>query len=129
MNKIKQFKGKDWYKKRLASINRKLQLDITPIPKPKPKAVPVSIRKTYKSEKDLYYKRVWEVTNANNLTLLPNHHRRGFKDYHLDHIIPIAYGYRNYILPQYIGAITNLRFIPRRDNLKKRDFYIPPTEN
>lgn len=44
---------------------------------------------------------------------------RSFRGYHVDHIVPIAYGYRNGILPGLIGSAENLRIVPARANLDK----------
>jgi hypothetical protein len=43
-----------------------------------------------------------------------------FKEpYHLDHIIPIFHGWVHRIDPEIIGDISNLRFIPALENIKK----------
>ena len=72
-------------------------------------------------DKKLYYAKVWLITEANDLTKLKNHSRRSFKGFHLDHIFPIAEGYKNNIPPEVIGNIKNLQFLARKSNLKKRD--------
>lgn len=75
-------------------------------------------------EKEKYYKNVRRITEQQPIHLLENYEKRGFvgksKDaYHLDHIIPIFYGWKNNIDPQIIGDISNLRFIPGIENIKK----------
>jgi hypothetical protein len=70
-------------------------------------------------KKKLYYAKVWILTEANDLTVLKNHHKRSFKGFHLDHIFPIIEGFKNNIPPEAISHIDNLRFITRKKNLKK----------
>ena len=78
--------------------------------------------KTIKNmEKKIYYAKVWILTEANDLTKLVNHNKRGFRKYHLDHQYPISEGFKNDIPPEVIGNIKNLKFIYFRKNLKKRD--------
>lgn len=79
-------------------------------------------------EKNAYYRKVWEHTNRQNLQELTNYEKRGKighseDPYHLDHIIPISYGYKNDIPPEVIGDIENLQFIPAIENVRKSDTY------
>jgi len=69
--------------------------------------------------KKLYYAMVWEVTESQPLYILENFDKRGWKNYHLDHIYPISMGYKEKISPEKIGDIKNLRFIHFEENLKK----------
>lgn len=71
-------------------------------------------------KRKLYYAKVWILTEQNDLTVLPNHNKRGFKRYHLDHIYPTSEGFKNNIPPEIIANIKNLRFIHHRHNMKKR---------
>ena len=78
-----------------------------------------------KSEWDRYTHLVRYYTNKNNLTLLENSNLRGRIDldatsYHLDHIVSITDGFNNNVLPEIIGSIHNLRFIPAEANMKKK---------
>ena len=68
-------------------------------------------------EKNEYYKRVWEITerNCKNITDIE---KRG-KDFHLDHIIPISFGFRYFISEEIIGAESNLRIISHKNNFIK----------
>lgn len=73
-------------------------------------------------EKRMYYHICWYVTESQPLHILKNHDKRCFKcfnGYHLDHIYPISAGYHNNIPPEKIGHISNLRFIPVKENMKK----------
>ena len=71
--------------------------------------------------KKIYYIKVWLLTEANDLTKLKNHEKRGFRQYHLDHIAPIIFCFNNQIPPEVASDIRNLRFIHYRKNLKKSD--------
>ena len=76
-----------------------------------------------KTEKELYYKEVWRHTRKQNIELLKHYEKRGragiYGTYHLDHIIPIIYGFYNNISADVIGDISNLEFIPAIDNCSK----------
>ena len=74
--------------------------------------------------KEKYYKRVRRLTEQQPLHLLENFEKRGRLDtgegaYHLDHIVPVSYGWINGIPEEIIADISNLRFIPGRDNIIK----------
>ena len=77
------------------------------------------IKKIKDINKRLYYAQVWEVTEKQPLYILENSGNRGWKNYHLDHIYPIALGYSQGMAPEKIGNIKNLRFIPYQENLNK----------
>lgn len=70
-------------------------------------------------EKKLYYALVWEVTESQPLYILENFDKRGWKNYHLDHIYPISMGFKEKIPPEKIGNIKNLRFIHFTENIDK----------
>ena len=74
--------------------------------------------------KEIYYKEVRYWTERQPIHLLEHYEKRGRCDidenaYNLDHIIPIIYGFKNNIDPKIIGNISNLRFIPWDENVKK----------
>jgi len=75
------------------------------------------------SEKEKYYKKVLNITKKQPIKLLENYKKRGRAGidgaYHLDHIIPIIYGFINDIPSEIIGDISNLQFITWEDNLHK----------
>jgi hypothetical protein len=72
-----------------------------------------------KEQFSIYRKTVWIITNKQAIDTLENHHLRGFKSYHLDHMISIWDGHKKNIAPEVIGALSNLRFIHYKDNMKK----------
>ena len=71
--------------------------------------------------KDPYTNEVWVITESQPLHLLEGSEDRSWYGKHLDHIVPIAYGKTNNIPPSLIGSLSNLQFIPRKQNLKKKD--------
>jgi len=80
--------------------------------------------------KDNYYRAVRRLTENQPLHLLENHekraHRKNTKDaYHLDHIIPISYGWVQGIPPETIADISNLRFVTWFENQTKTNKYEP----
>lgn len=83
---------------------------------------PTKESKSKDKAKDIYYKRVWELTENSfkeNKSRLENGDKRGFKQYHIDHIIPIAYGYKNNIPAETIAHIDNLRMLYHKENMIK----------
>ncbi len=78
-----------------------------------------------KKAKALYYKRVWEITLSNDVKLIMGEYERGFHKHHIDHIMPIIYGYKNNIPAEQIGHISNLRPLYWKDNLLKAARYKP----
>jgi hypothetical protein len=73
-------------------------------------------------EKKLYYLKVLSITRQQELHTLEHYEKRGnykTNGYHLDHIYPISLGFKNNIPPETVGDITNLQYIPWRDNLQK----------
>lgn len=79
-------------------------------------------------EREKYYKKVRRLTEQQPLHLLENHEKRAHftnseNPYHLDHIVPVCYGWLNEIPEEIISDISNLRFIPARDNIKKSSYY------
>lgn len=76
----------------------------------------------YKTKLKQYRKKVQYFTNKQPLNQLLNYKERGRNKFHLDHIIPVLYGFLHNIEPEVIGDIRNLRFIPYKSNLKKKDY-------
>jgi len=98
--------------------NNKLKYLIRKITKKYPK-IKQKIKNIKDLEKKLYYAMVWEVTEQQPLYILENSDKRGWKNYHIDHIYPISMGYKDKIPPERIGNIKNLRFIHYTENLDK----------
>ncbi len=71
------------------------------------------------SKFNVYKKECWRITELQNIKSLPNHENRGFRNFHLDHIYPIYHGFKNNVPPEVIGDISNLRFIPYKENMRK----------
>lgn len=65
------------------------------------------------------YRRIVRKLTENVKHLLPGIENRGFDTYHIDHIISIKIGYMKGIDPSAIANISNLRIIPKDENLKK----------
>lgn len=66
-----------------------------------------------------YRRRVWVLTEAQPLELLPDYYKRGFKAYHLDHRKSIWRGWKDGDPPEYIADLSNLRMIPYKQNMIK----------
>lgn len=72
-----------------------------------------------------YKKIVSKITSEQPIYLLENFNKRGLAGnsdaYHLDHIYSIKKGFEHNIDPEVIGHISNLRFIPWKQNILKKD--------
>ncbi len=66
----------------------------------------------------LYYKKVWALTNKVK-HLVKDIDKRCYKQYELDHIVPISYGYKNNISPTLIASIDNLQMLKYKENREK----------
>lgn len=64
------------------------------------------------------YKRYYEIINPEKLERT---HGETLDGYQLDHIVSLAFSYKNNIPPEICGHYTNLRMIPYDENIKKRD--------
>lgn len=82
--------------------------------------VPLNDMSDYK----LYHRKVWEITNQNDLSQIKNYEKRGRAGqpgaFHLDHKFSISRGYIEKISPEIIGSIKNLEFIPWEENVTKQ---------
>jgi len=67
----------------------------------------------------VYKRSVWEITEQQPLHLLENCERRGFKDYHVDHIVSIFKAYKLGWTVKQCADISNLQMLPFKENLKK----------
>ena len=118
-DKIVKFEGKPPSKKIInkdANLTKEINAWLKKCPKVKSK-----VKGIKNLEKKLYYIKVWVLTEANDLTVLNNHDRRGWKSFHLDHIFPISAGFKEGISPELIASMINIRFVHYRTNLRKRD--------
>ena len=80
----------------------------------------------------VYRNKVVRMSERQPLDLLENYELRGNSEndgYHLDHIVPISYGFKNDISPEKISDISNLRFIPWLENIKKGNKLITEIKN
>lgn len=76
-----------------------------------------------RSEWEQYSQRVRSITEQqyrkHKNKINPNNLKRGTTQYHLDHIIPIWYGFKHNIDPRKISNISNLRIIWWKENLTR----------
>lgn len=84
------------------------------------------------TDKEKYYKEVIRITRLQNIKILEHYEKQSKAPnehaYHLDHIYPIIKGFENNIPPEIIGDISNLRFIPWKENLYKSDKLLKETD-
>ena len=83
------------------------------------KVIKKRVKISYKKDlcKFLYWYDVYKLTEQ-NAPLLKDIEKRG-NLYHIDHIIPIAFGYKYGIPSDIIGDINNLQIISLKDNFSK----------
>ena len=76
------------------------------------------------TEYQKYCKDVRRITSKQDLTMLPNHDRRGRgKDrFHLDHIVSRKSGFEYGLPAEIVGNIANLRFILEGENCSKQGY-------
>ena len=94
--------------------------------------------KSYRNYRDKP-KRLWTDWDyyrdeVNNLTekakhQIPNIHKRGYREYHIDHKISIREGYDRGILPEHIAHISNLHMMYWKDNVRKKDSSMVDSSN
>lgn len=70
----------------------------------------------------LYYMKVQEITQKNDLSVLENYSKKNlYHKYELDHIYPISVAFKNDIPAELVGHIDNLRIIPGKQNRQKNN--------
>lgn len=126
MNGVMEYRSKEWYQEK---AEKRMSIKVTTpvvddIPKPYDK----------KKEWNRYRNEVRGITIQQDLQSLDHYDKRitqklirehGYKIYHsdvyysLDHKTSIWYGWKNNISPEVIGDISNLRYIPSVENIKK----------
>ena len=70
-----------------------------------------------------YFKSVWDVTEKNAKTIRKKQKGKNGA-LHLDHIVPIFYGYKNRIPIELIASSENIRLISAEENLNKGAYLI-----
>jgi hypothetical protein len=77
------------------------------------------------SDKERYYRAVMSITKLQSISVLEHYEKRARgpdeNAYHLDHVYPVIRGFEDGIPPEIIGDISNLRFIPWKENVSKSD--------
>ena len=81
----------------------------------KPKKKPT--RKELKKE---FIKKVRSLTELQNLEVLKDYDKRNFKNYHLDHIIPISKAFSLGMSIEETAGIKNLQMLPSLENTQKK---------
>lgn len=102
--------------------DKKILYECINLIKKNPKLKKKKLNRIKNLEKRLYYIKVWSLTESQPLHKLKNHEKRCFYGrncYHLDHKCSISEGFKNGILPEIIGRMDNLKFIPAKQNMKK----------
>lgn len=79
--------------------------------------------KSYLTDREIYYRKVWSLTEKNAKSL-KNYDKRGRIDlnddaHHIDHRYSVINGFINNIPPHIIADVVNLEMIPALDNIKK----------
>lgn len=66
-------------------------------------------------KKRKYFLKCWRITERNK-DLIQGIEKRKFRQFDIDHIVPVAYGYKHNISPVLIGSVDNLRILSHREN-------------
>ncbi len=119
----------------LANIKNRLRNcpDVAPCSKCGGQTRMIAARKGYKEKYGIDESRIGEwntyrrVTRSltaktyreNESEINPGALQRGMKTYHLDHIVPIIFGFLNNIPPAEIARKENLQLLPAKENLSK----------
>lgn len=105
--------------KRRARLAKKAKIKEPKPPKPpkvkKERPKPTDFWSRFKE----YNRLVWEVTKLQPLHELKDYDKRGFRGFHVDHILSVFECFKRGLSPSYAGHISNLRMIPSEQNLKK----------
>jgi len=96
-------------------IENKIELKPTEIPTQETLSKLTPMKLTWRK----YKNKVKTLTEAQDLSCLPNYHLRGFNNYHLDHRTSVYQAFRMNWSPEKTAHINNLQMIPREANLKK----------
>ena len=71
-----------------------------------------------KNEFQSYRSKVVRLTKL-NVKNLPEFNSHDPNIYHIDHIVPCWYGFKNKIPPEVIASVMNLQVIPAQENMRK----------
>ena len=82
-------------------------------------AAPKKKQPTKKQQWRKYKALVWKLTNAKDLSTVPNIHLREWRKYDLDHIISIWDGFNRGLPAAAIASISNVRIISHQENADK----------
>lgn len=66
-----------------------------------------------------YKRKVWQLTKLQPINLLEHSEKRGFRGYHLDHVLSIKEAFKLGLPPETPADLSNLRFIPHKQNMLK----------
>lgn len=80
------------------------------------KAVQKQAVRARKKARLAYRALVDKLSSKQPIHTLENFDKRGFNDYHMDHIVSVFYGWKNNIPAEQIAHISNLRMIPKELN-------------
>lgn len=84
---------------------------------------PTAIYKLERKRKTLdrkkFKREVHKLTELQPLHLLENFDKRGFKEYHVDHIVSIFKAFKLGWTPEQCADISNLQMLPYKENLLK----------
>src|SRR5579859_395314 len=79
-------------------------------------------RKKPNAARQAYRNKISNLSRKNDLSVLDNYHLWGnVGGYDLDHIYSVQDGWKNGVPPEIMSHISNLRFIPKRENARKRN--------
>lgn len=89
--------------------------------KPKPTEAPDKVcpKKEKRAVWLAYKAEVWRITEEQPLHLLDNFDKRGFTEWHVDHILSVCEGFHLGLPADTVGHISNLRMLHWRDNIAK----------
>ncbi|MEM2159554.1 MAG: hypothetical protein QXN55_01215 [Candidatus Nitrosotenuis sp.] len=97
-------------------------------PKQRAKKMLARYLKKYKAQYDLEDRKQYgdcvRRLSEQNWKKAGNKQKRGHNTIHLDHKVPIAYGFKNKIPPEAIADLLNLQLLPVIENIQKQDYHV-----
>lgn len=70
-------------------------------------------------ERRAYYFRICRRISETNMSKIPGIEKRKNKEYDVDHIVPISYGFKHKIPVELISSAENLQVITHKENVEK----------